>query len=125
MEDIAGRRFGRLVAAKMTDRTAADGTKFWICYCDCGASTAASYGALMRGDSVSCGCESLIGKRFGWLTVLDVRHGRAACRCDCGTEVSLERSRLNAHTSCGCASGRRAYIDGQVSLFPAENALAW
>ncbi len=125
MEDISGQRFGRLVAARPAGRTARDGSPFWVCYCDCGACTAASQGALDRGETTDCGCGSKIGSRFGWLTVTDLRRGLAVCRCDCGTELSLPLRELGSRVSCGCDAGSRAWIPDQVSLFPAENALAW
>ena len=125
MEDIAGVRFGRLVAVRPSDRISEDGTPFWVCYCDCGMCTAASLGALTAGGAVSCGCHRKLGRQYGWLTVTDIRRGRAECRCACGTVLSLPERDLGTKKSCGCEAGRRAFIDGQISLFPAENALAW
>ena len=125
MVDTAGRRFGRLVAVQELERTSRDGTRFWTCYCDCGACTVASMGALVRGETLSCGCNRVLGRRYGWLTVKDLIRGKAVCRCQCGNEITLEKDQLGIRESCGCGLGQQAAIDGQVSFFPAENALAW
>lgn len=48
----------------------------------------------------------LLGARYGNLTVLDrtVRRGKVPCRCECGVEKTIGRSRLTSgHVkSCGC-----------------------
>jgi hypothetical protein len=53
-KDIAGQRFGQLVAIKPvgTDR---GGQKMWKCRCDCGAFCVIRGGALRQGRK-SCGC---------------------------------------------------------------------
>lgn len=48
-DDIRGRRFGSLV---VTDQRVG---RFWICQCDCGATTRADAGNLNRGSNISCG----------------------------------------------------------------------
>lgn len=63
---------------------------------------------------------SLIGQRFGRLTVIDLDyitdHGNSywTCECDCGTMKSVARFHLlNGHaTSCGCYKKERATIHG-------------
>ena len=125
MKDISGQRFGSLVAARETARRSGDRTRYWVCWCDCGACTAASYGALTGGRVQSCGCRRLIGKKSGWLTVEEIRRGMLRCRCACGKEIEVPRSRLSATKSCGCENtGRgRGTIEGQVSLFPERNTV--
>jgi hypothetical protein len=58
--------------------------------------------------------DSMIGKKFGKLTVIDKlpsdRHGaRALCKCDCGaTKVAyLYRLKSGANQSCGCTNRDR------------------
>lgn len=46
--DIAGRRFGSLVALRRDDG-------MWICQCDCGNQRAIRIGDLNRGSAVTCG----------------------------------------------------------------------
>lgn len=53
--DIAGQRFGRLVAVRDTGRTGSSGA-IWDCLCDCGVEKAVTVQALRRGATISCGC---------------------------------------------------------------------
>lgn len=48
--DIAGRRFGRLVALKYAHN------KMWACQCDCGETKLIRSYSLLTGDTTSCGC---------------------------------------------------------------------
>jgi hypothetical protein len=53
--DIAGQRFGQLVAIR---RVGSDGrlTSQWLCRCDCGRESIALLDNLKRGRTKSCGC---------------------------------------------------------------------
>lgn len=51
--NIAGRRFGRLIAVETVRRK---GRLRWKCLCDCGRETVVACGSLRYGDTVSCGC---------------------------------------------------------------------
>ena len=53
-EDIAGQRFGMLVAVRQVDKTA-NGTWRWLCACDCGAMATPTIVNLKR-STTSCGC---------------------------------------------------------------------
>jgi hypothetical protein len=53
--DIAGQRFGRLVAIGPTG-TAANGPATWDCVCDCGAKLVMRGTSLRSGNTRSCGC---------------------------------------------------------------------
>lgn len=119
--DIAGIRFGRLVA--ISDVGSDGKQRLWKLRCDCGATVVRPYKGLgLRaggGGARSCGClnaESLrsrndaarvvrVGVRFGRLTVRHVDGKHAVCDCDCG-RLSIRR-RLNLLSrgdtaSCGC-----------------------
>ena len=66
--DIAGQRFGRLVAV----RVAQSKPRKWLCRCDCGNDTVVLTRDLRNGNTTSCGCrktdyEDLTGERFGKL----------------------------------------------------------
>ena len=52
--DIAGQRFGRLVAVKQVDQTEGHAW-IWECDCDCGGWTEATVGQLRRGQRTCCG----------------------------------------------------------------------
>lgn len=53
--DLAGQRFGRLVAIERAGMDAA-GRSIWNCKCDCGNVCNVSVSQLMRGRTNSCGC---------------------------------------------------------------------
>lgn len=55
--DIAGRRFGRLVALTPTDRRDDKGFVIWHCRCDCGQEADVSYNSLVYCGQQSCGCK--------------------------------------------------------------------
>lgn len=55
-EDLAGRRFGRLVALYPTTRRDRRGTVCWYCRCDCGTCLEVSRNDLIQGEYRSCGC---------------------------------------------------------------------
>lgn len=53
--DIAGRRFGRLVAVSPV--SGSKGTRrTWLCECDCGKTKSALTSDLLKGKTRSCGC---------------------------------------------------------------------
>ena len=116
--DLTGQRFGRLtVVKKLEDK---DGWTQFLCKCDCGKEKIANGSSLKYGMTKSCGClhkevsgknnfESLVGKRFGKLEVIDSapsKYGKAhwLCKCDCGNETIASTGGLKSgHTqSCGC-----------------------
>lgn len=53
--DLAGKRFGKLVATERAGKTKTDNA-LWLCLCDCGNTTIANATSLRKGDTVSCGC---------------------------------------------------------------------
>ena len=52
--DLAGRRFGRLIALRVARRTG--GRILWVCQCVCGKQTTIRAAHLTGGRTVSCGC---------------------------------------------------------------------
>ena len=52
--DLAGQRFGRLVALRACGR-GKDGRVRWLCICDCGREFEVG-GGLRNGHTKSCGC---------------------------------------------------------------------
>lgn len=54
--DIAGQRFGKLVAQE-PDGKDAQGRIFWICKCDCGGAKRVRASHLRSGAVSSCGCD--------------------------------------------------------------------
>lgn len=124
-KDIAGQRFGRLVAVELlpSDKRGAR----WSCICDCGNSTTVRATAMRHGQIKSCGClrkemqhptaqVDFTGRRFGKLLAqkpVTGADGRRSweCVCDCGARTVVRTGLLtNGNTrSCGCAqSPKRA-----------------
>lgn len=120
-EDLAGRRFGRLLVER--DVRGADGRLRWWCRCDCGGSATTSAHSLKTSRTMSCGClrvdavsalaVDIAGKRFGRLTAIErvglggERGAPWRCVCDCGGEKVVPGPilRRGAVISCGCAAG--------------------
>ena len=85
----------------------------WLCLCECGNSKEVSSRALRKGMTISCGCSNrhnLLGKRFGYLTVVE-RYGNDSygnivwkCECDCGNiQLNTSNNLVQGKTlSCGC-----------------------
>lgn len=54
--DIAGLKFGRLLAVRATDARDSSGCVVWDCLCDCGNACSAVGKEMRRGHVKSCGC---------------------------------------------------------------------
>ena len=119
IEDLTGRRFGRLVVLRLSGHRR-HGVTYWECQCDCGNKYTVGRTGLMRGTT-SCGCytkevslinkiKDITGQRFGKLTTLkmvkiDKKRGCAyLCLCDCGKEKNTPAGSLMSglSRSCGC-----------------------
>ena len=123
VEALTGQRFGRLTLLTPAENQGGS-TMLWLCRCDCGNTTTARLNALKRGAKQSCGClqktmcgqlaadgrPSLVGERFGRLTVLRQTEERIngniawECQCDCGETTLATRPQLKrgSKRSCGC-----------------------
>ena len=118
-----GTRFGKLVVIKESDPyIISSGHKYrtFECRCDCGNIVVAKMSDLRTGKRVQCkSCkyhhESLVGRKFGYLTVIEEagknKHKQILwkCKCKCGKEViatgnSLKRCETK---SCGCYSAEK------------------
>lgn len=121
-KDLTGQKFGKLTALYPIEERS-NNHIMWHCKCDCGNEIDVVNASLSSGNTKSCGClkkenynfiklkKDLIGKRFGYLTVLEETDQREyggkvvwKCQCDCGTIVYLNTGRLTGgnDTSCGC-----------------------
>lgn len=130
VNDIIGKRFGKLVVIKFDHRkphkTGTGFTYYYLCQCDCGNTKVIDRGSLKRTNgTTSCGCilkgEDIVGKKFGLLTVIAIDHlfprynangslkGHRTfylCQCDCGNKKIVNRDYLlqSCNPSCGCVS---------------------
>ena len=121
--DLTGKRFGHLTA--IVRQNPATHKAIWLCLCDCGNEINTSVSALISGKRRSCGCVdgtnrlkelNLIGKRFGYLTVIarntqPLARSSWLCRCDCGNTLTIRTSHLltGRTKSCGCLTGKPSY----------------
>lgn len=128
--DIAGMRFGKLVAVEPVEG-GGYGETLWRCQCDCGGEVVSSLHQLTAGYRKSCGClshpplEDLVGQKFGMLTVTgyaEKRDNRVHywnCVCECGNTTTVRQDFLKSGKtqSCGCLSRKMLkekmrFIDG-------------
>ena len=120
--DLTGRRFGRLIVLNKVEGKKYFSNFLWHCKCDCGNECNIPTSSLVQDKTHSCGClqketvsnankKSLIGKKFGLLTVLEEIPERDKskqilykCKCDCGNIKNfIGRNLSNGSTmSCGC-----------------------
>lgn len=65
LENLIGKRFGRLVVTKKASRLKSNTTR-WECICDCGNIIQTTRTSLIRGTSKSCGCykKEVFSKKF-------------------------------------------------------------
>nr|DAQ16244.1 MAG TPA: hypothetical protein [Caudoviricetes sp.] len=114
MEDLTGKRFGKLTVLKALEKSETH-QRIWLCKCDCGNTKEVTTRDLKNHRVSSCGCsrgssKSLVGKRFGRLTVIEdtgEKQGTAKmwlCHCDCGNTLKVRTDSLTGGKtiSCGC-----------------------
>lgn len=128
-EDLTGRKFGRLIVLQRAHEHH-DNHAYWLCQCDCGNVKEVAAHHLKSGATKSCGCLnnelrlernainhiSLVGKKFGKLTVIaDAGYHASShsslnkCLCECGIEVIVSNTNLKSGNtqSCGCDRSSR------------------
>lgn len=129
--DITNQRFGNLVAQEFIPTPGKKGK--WKCLCDCGNEKMVYGSDLRAGKITTCGCKiniikkEEIGKKYGWLQVIDQDPHPAKtfadncvhwiCKCLlCSSEVSISgRNLRNGQTiSCGCLKSRGEQVIIQI-----------
>ena len=121
--DLTGQKFGKLTVLYRdteAEKLKKDRHAMWKCQCDCGNLTTVVGKDLRAGKTQSCGClqkerasqsngSSLLGKRFGMLTVIEQASSKNhrtywKCKCDCGNEIIACARELSCGdtNSCGC-----------------------
>ena len=58
MEDIIGKKFGKLTVVKKSERKAKNGDSYYDCVCECGNFKSIIRNNILRGATISCGCHS-------------------------------------------------------------------
>ena len=73
-QNLAGQRFGCLVALGLVEVRRYPGVThmIWLCKCECGNETKVSAGRLRTGQSKSCGC-----MKSKWCADANIKHGFA------------------------------------------------
>ena len=126
-----------------------EGRAQWLCQCKCGNQVTVRGKALRNGNTKSCGCYqkeraaqsnmdrvgSLVGKKFGKLTVIYengfITHtsGKRSriyyCECDCGNIVPAAQHQYlvcGDLTSCGCIRSKGEY---QIEQLLKENNIKY
>lgn len=136
-------RYGRLVVLSRAENNHR-GDAQWLCQCDCGKQVVVKGISLRSGHTQSCGClqkeavsrqgikntESLIGEKFGKLTVIDRisgtkdNRGKWICSCECGgqTITTTDKLKSGKTRSCGCV---KSHGEEQIASFLKENNISF
>ena len=138
-DDLTGKKIGRWTVIKkslrpISSRKRKNGTPMsqtmYLCLCECGIEKWVKPCSLRNGDSKSCGClrseikaaKSLIGKRFGNITVIErtkqKKGSRYIYRClchHCDSEFLTPAYGLSSGNikSCGCIPRGARYKPGE------------
>lgn len=117
LEVPPGTQFGSLTVIKEVAKSGQH--RMMLCECKCGNKRSYRLGNLRNGTSKTCGCsrkrrtldKSLIGQKFGKLTVKDrlddypnstISRWLCVCVCDKEVKVLVNNLRTGATRSCGC-----------------------
>ena len=97
IKNLAGRRFGRLVAIEVNGKNHS-GVR-WLCKCDCGKNTTVNSQNLQHGGTKSCGCfrsEKMSIRPFEYLYNWLVKNSQIQnIPCDLTYEDFLEFTKIN------------------------------
>lgn len=111
--DLTNQYFGKLQAIKPAPKRNDKYTR-WVCKCECGNEIEVRTDYLRNGHTTSCGCAcgrvDIVGKVFGYLTVIQsLPGGKQLCQCKCGnvTEVLTYNLKNGNTQSCGCLQKER------------------
>lgn len=115
INDLSGKRFGKLVVIKLHGRIGPLGKKVltYLCKCDCGNETIVRAPALRKGTTISCGC---------WLTSDEEKRKRA--------KIEFEKNLIkNEKTGClewgkhlDAKGYGQSYINGKITR---AHRVAW
>lgn len=147
LKNELGNKYGLLTVIER-DLNTKEGRAVWICQCDCGSKVSVLGKHLRSGNTKSCGClqkqkaiqsnlnrgGSLVGKRFGKLTVIEEagfitgvnekRRRLYLCKCDCGNLCKVQHQYLSYGdtSSCGCI---RSKGEAQIEQILSQNNICY
>lgn len=98
MNDIKGKKFGKLKAIKQTDEKYGNGSYVWECECKCGKKVYIDSTSLLIGRRVSCGCSCSDAAKQRW--EVD-KHLIEFCVENTNVRVITNKKLLSTNTS-GC-----------------------
>ena len=114
-DDIVGQKYGMLTVEALADPSS-NGSRRWLCQCDCGNIHEATTGNLKSGHATNCGCgksPDLSGQKFGQITVICRSKSKRKCgnklvvewkcQCDCGAIVYRTTDQLTNEKDRKCA----------------------
>jgi len=126
LENLVGRRFGRLVVDSFIESR--NQKRWWLCKCDCGNMCEVQTCLLTNRSTQSCGClqkertsqarrEDLTGKTFNGIYVVSMSEKKTSglihwnCICHCGNSfvVSGKNLKRGNTKSCGCERYNKAH----------------
>ena len=139
LKNEIGNTYGYLTVIERAENDS-EGRARWLCQCKCGNTVVVRGKSLRSGNTKSCGCyqkeravqsnmnrvDSLIGKKFGKLTVIEeagfIMHtsGKRSriykCLCDCGNYCEIQHQYLayGDTTSCGCIRSKGEFQIAQL-----------
>lgn len=92
--DLAGQRFGKLIAIKICGRSKC-GDRIWLCQCDCGNTSEIRTSSLTPKGTKSCGC--LIGQATG----KKLAKPKVQLNCEnCHQQFFVHQSEVKARKCC-------------------------
>ncbi len=119
--DLTGNKYGMLTVVEEAERSL-DGSRQWLCRCECGGTVVVRTNNLTRHHTSSCGCvksPDISGQVFGRLTVIGRSDKRATrgsrtvplweCRCECGTITYKAKDTLTNPNQSMCAECAAKY----------------
>jgi hypothetical protein len=106
--NLAGERFGRLVAVKVAGKDA-HRSYLWSCICDCGSETIVPSSRLRRGGVKSCGCLRLDPKHLKPYVRMAKKHGAARAGKDGMTKEFVAWRGMKARCLTPTAGGYADY----------------
>ena len=87
--NLIGQRFGKLIVLERAENDKFGKTR-WLCQCDCGNQKIINGSSLLRGLTVSCGCNKLEKlKKYNYDNTNIFSYSYYFCTCCCTNHIYL------------------------------------